>query len=146
MSSRGIVTGVVVIVIVMVAVVCAGMMGCQNSSTQAEQQKPQVAAEKPKPVVDPMNPPSGSVRQVWYNGDCVVDIGTEAGVENGDWLLVMRNGETVQYLEVSNAKPYSSYCRVATPEDSARPRVEDTVMLEPKNLRDMHAPGAKKRN
>ena len=131
--------------IVMVAAWLAVLAGCQSekpaesqSATPAQNQ----SVEAKKPAVDPMNPPSGSVRQIWTNGDCMIDIGTEVGVENGDWLIVIRKGQTVQYIEVANAKPYSSFCRVAVPTQPGRARVGDTVMLEPKNLRDIHGSAA----
>ena len=104
-----------------------GVVGCQGS------QPVEVSV-----VVDPLNPPAGRVTRVWSSGDSIVNIGTEVGVAEGDWLSVVRGGKEVQFLEVSRARANISYCRVATRENPIRPKVDDQVVLEPKNLVNIH--------
>ena len=110
---------------------CLLLTGCQGTATT------ETGAAEPV-VVDPLNPPTGHVLRVWPSSDCTIDIGTEVGVGQGDWLCIMRNGKEVQYLEVRDAQANISYCRVAVRENPARPRVDDFVILEPKNFRDVH--------
>ena len=110
---------------------CLLLLGCQGTATT------ETATEVV--VVDPLNPPSGHILRVWTNGDSTIDIGTEVGVAQGDWLCIMRDGKEVQYIEVSDARPNISYFGVAVRENPARPRVEDVVILEPKNVRDVHS-------
>ena len=107
-----------------------GVMGCQSSQP--------VEASAEAAVVDPLNPPVGRVTRVWSSGDSMVDIGTDVGVAAGDWLSIVRGGKEVQLLEVSHACPNISYCRVATRENPIRPKVNDQVILEPKNLVNVH--------
>ena len=123
--------------VVMLLLVCATVVGCKGTA-------PAEKAEAEKAiVVNPMNPPSGYVLEVKYNGDCLVDIGTEVGVANGDWLTVMRKGEIVQYLKVVNAKPTLSYCQLGTKEEAVKVKVDDRVVLEPKGLENMHGSAGK---
>ena len=89
-------------------------------------------------VVDPLNPPKGHVLRVWRDGGSLIDIGTRLGVEDGDWLSIMRAGEHVQFVEVAHARPNVSYCRLATPDNPTELRVDDLVVLEPKNFRSIH--------
>lgn len=111
------------------------VMGCQGS------QPVEVSAAEAVSV-DPLNPPIGRVTRVWSSGDSMVDIGSEVGVAEGDWLSIVRGGKEVQLLEVSRTCPNISYCRVATRENPIRPKVNDQVVLEPKNLVNVHkAPG-----
>jgi hypothetical protein len=119
-------------VVVICVVACAVVVGCKSS----EPAKPSAAGV----IVNPLKPPSGYVMSVKPNGECVIDMGTRVGVADGDWLLVKRKGETVQYLAVVNAKADVSYCRVAMSEEPIRVKVDDRVILEPKGLKDMHRP------
>ena len=106
-------------------------MGCQTFETPS-------SASAGAAVVDPLNPPKGHVLRVWRGGDTLIDIGTGVGVEEGDWLSVMRAGEHVQFIEVTHARPNVSYCRVATRNNPTEPKVDDIVVLEPKNFSDIH--------
>jgi len=112
-------------------VVCMVAAGCQSQATSENESAAGV-------VVDPMNPPSGQVLRVWSSGDCTISLGASDGLAKGDWLAVMRNGEVVQHLEVLEAQETLCYCHVATPRNPVRPRVDDVVKLEPKNMRDVH--------
>ena len=119
--------------LLLILVCClVGVVGCQGS------QPVEVSAAEAVVVVDPLNPPAGRVTRVWRSGDSMVNIGTEVGVTDGDWLSVVRGGKEVQLLEVSRACANISYCRVATRENPIRPKVDDQVVLEPKNLVNIH--------
>ena len=114
------------VTVTMVLIMCA-VMGCQGIGT------PKTAAAE-KAAVQRVSPPSGQVLEVRTNGECLIDIGTDVGVADGDWVLVMRKGETIQYLEVISAKGDISYCRVAMTEEPVRVKVDDRVVLEPKRV------------
>ena len=122
------------VAIVLVAVLAGWMMltGCQGQNVEEQAEA--------IPLVDPLNPPSGRVLQVWSNGDCTIDMGRDEGVEAGDWLSIMRNDDAVKYLEVTDAQATISYCRVAFLDKPERPRVDDVVLLEPKVMESAQNP------
>ncbi|KPL01455.1 MAG: hypothetical protein AMK75_04870 [Planctomycetes bacterium SM23_65] len=100
---------------VVCAVTLAALVGCETVQQKAA--KPTVPGEAAPEVAAPELPPpsmKGKVFRVWPygNGEMMALLGTKDGVREGDMLMITREGDPVNAVEVLDVHQETFFGRV----------------------------------